>query len=65
MVFPAIPLGEKPIVFITSGQVYLELFQATGDRPSAPPGGTGPDDPGWRHLAVKVDAGDATLRESD
>ena len=65
MVLPVIPLSEKPIVFIKSGPVYLELFQANGDSPSGPPGGTGPNDPGWRHLAFKVDDGDAKLRERE
>ena len=63
MVLPVILLSENPIVFIKSGQVYLELFQAKGDAPSGLPGGTGPDYPGWRHLAFKVDDVDAKLRE--
>ena len=58
-----VALGEEQIVFIKSGQVYLELFQAKGDAPAGPPAGTGPDYPGWRHLAFKVDDVDAKLRE--
>ncbi len=57
----AIPLGEKQIVFIRSGDVYLEIFQAKGEAPVPPAGGDGPQFPGWRHIAFKVDDVDAKL----
>src|SRR4051812_14554400 len=56
-----IPLGEEQIVFIRSGNVYLELFKAREARPVPPAGGDGPWYPGVRHLAFKVDDVDATL----
>jgi glyoxylase I family protein len=31
-----VPLGDTQIVFIKSGNVYLELFQAKEDSPIAP-----------------------------
>jgi glyoxylase I family protein len=57
-----IPLGDQQIVFIKSGNVYLELFAAEGDAP-APAGGDGPHYPGVRHLAFQVDDVDAKLAE--
>ena len=56
-----IPLGETQLVFIKSGTLYLELFQAEGAAPEPPVGGDGPHFPGWRHLAFKVDDVDAKL----
>jgi glyoxylase I family protein len=58
----AIPLGDgAQIVFIKSGDVYLELFQ-TADAPPVPKAGNdGPGYPGWRHIAFKVDSVDAAL----
>ena len=50
-----VPLGADQIVFIKSGDVYLDLFQAKGEAPGPPAGGTGPEYPAWRHLAFKVD----------
>jgi len=58
-----IPLGTEQIVFIRSGDAYLELFQAHGDAPGPPPTEAGPDYPAWRHLAFKVDNVDAKLDE--
>lgn len=53
--------GEGQIVFLKSGDFYLEIFHATAESPAPRPGGVGPDYPGWRHLAFKVDDVDAVL----
>ena len=58
-----IPLGEEQIVFIKSGDVYLELFQAKGDSPVGPATADGPGYPAWRHIAFQVDDVDAKLAE--
>jgi glyoxylase I family protein len=58
-----IPLGEEQIVFIKSGEVYLEIFQAKGERPVPPAGQDGPAHPGWRHLAFMVNDVDAKLAD--
>jgi glyoxylase I family protein len=57
-----IPLdGDDRIVFLRAGDFYLELFRATQEAPTAAPSGPGPEYPGWRHLAFKVDDVDATV----
>lgn len=57
-----VPLGgDDRIVFLRSGDFYLELFKATQDDPSPAPSGPGPEYPGWRHLAFKVDDVDAAV----
>ena len=58
-------VGEGPdrVVFIRSGPLTLELFRAKEEPPAGPPGGAGPEYPGWRHLAFKVDDVDAKLAE--
>ena len=57
-----IPLGDgDEIIFLKSGAVYLELFRAKERNPAPAATGTGPEYPGWRHLAFKVDDVDATL----
>jgi glyoxylase I family protein len=64
-----IPLGDpdpstglRPqIVFIRSGDAYLELFQAKEVLPHERAKGDGPWYPEWRHIAFKVDAVDAVL----
>jgi glyoxylase I family protein len=56
-----IPLGPEQIVFIKSGDMYLELFQAKEARTGQPPVGDGPWSPGPRHLAFQVDDVDAKL----
>jgi len=56
-----IPLGEDQIVFLKSGNVYLELFQAKEDAPVPAPKADGPGYPGWRHIAFQVDDVDAKL----
>lgn len=58
-----IPLGDEQMVFIKSGNVYLELFQAKEESPGPPPKEDGPWYPGWRHIAFKVDSVDAKLAE--
>jgi len=59
-----IPLGgAEQIVFIKSGEVYLELFQAKVEAPVPLPEKDGPQYPGLRHLAFKVDNIDAKLAE--
>ncbi|MFZ2491170.1 MAG: VOC family protein [Thermoanaerobaculia bacterium] len=55
-----IPLGDDKIVFLKSGEVYLELFKAQGDAPEQFVN-DGPAYPGFRHIAFKVDDVDATL----
>ncbi len=59
----AIPLGETQIVFIKSGDVYLELFEAEGEAPDPAPTNDGHHYPGWRHIAFMVDDVDAKLAE--
>jgi glyoxylase I family protein len=56
-----IPLGEEQVVFIRSGDMYLEIFQSKGESPSPPAEGAGPEYPGWRHIAFQVDDVDAKL----
>jgi len=58
-----IPLGDQQIVFIKSGDVYLELFQATEALPYPPFEKDGPWWPGWRHISFQVDDVDAKLAE--
>jgi glyoxylase I family protein len=58
-----VPLGEDQIVFLKMGDIYLELFRATKEAPVSPVGGTGPEYPGWRHIAFMVDDVDAKLAE--
>jgi glyoxylase I family protein len=58
-----VPLGEDQIVFIKSGAIYLELFRASKATVAEPSGGTGPEYPGWRHLAFTVNDVDAWLAE--
>lgn len=53
--------GGGEVVFLRHGDFYLELFHATAESPAAAASGAGPDYPGWRHLAFRVDDVDATL----
>lgn len=55
--------GGDQIVFLKSGDFYLELFKAKQEDPAPPRGGPGPEYPGWRHLAFMVDDIDALLAE--
>lgn len=58
-----VPLGPADqIVFLKNDDgFYLELFRATQANPVAAATGPGPDYPGWRHLAFKVDDVDAKV----
>ena len=58
-----IPLGSEQIVFIKSGNAYLEIFQAKQDVPAPRAGKDGPWYPEWRHIAFKLDNVDAKLAE--
>lgn len=58
-----VPLGEDRIVFLKTGNVYLELFRATKKALVSPAGGTGPEYPSWRHIAFTVDDVEAKLAE--
>ena len=55
-----IPLGETQIIFLKSGEFYLELFDAEGDGGESADG-DGPHAGGIRHIAFKVDDIDAVL----
>jgi glyoxylase I family protein len=56
--------GDKPmIVFIKRDDVYLELFNAEGERPTEQPEGDGLHSVGIRHLAFQVDDVDAVLAQ--
>jgi glyoxylase I family protein len=57
------PLGDRQIVFIKLGDMYLELFQSTGDSPEPPATKDGPVYSAWRHLGFQVDDVDAKLAE--
>ena len=59
-----LPVGEgTQIVFIKSGDAYLELFQAKEPLPLPRAAGDGPWYPEWRHIAFKVDDVNAKLAE--
>ena len=59
-----IPIGGlEQIVFLKAGGIYLELFPAKAESPIPPPEKDGPQFPGLRHLAFKVDNLDAKLAE--
>ena len=58
-----IALGTDQIVFIKSGDFYLELFRAKEQAPIPPASQDGPWYPGWRHIAFQVDNVDAKLAE--
>jgi glyoxylase I family protein len=60
-----IPVGTDQIVFIKSGDTYLELFRAKERASTLPAGQDGPWYPGWRHIAFQVDNVDAKLAEMD
>ncbi len=55
--------GPEQVVMIQAGGVYLELFQATEERPVPKIRGAGPDYSGFRHFAFLVDDLDAKLAE--
>jgi glyoxylase I family protein len=58
-----IDLGQDQIVFLKSGNVYLELFRATEAAPTSPAKNDGFAWPGVRHLAFQVEDVDAKLAE--
>ncbi|HLC15233.1 MAG TPA: VOC family protein [Thermodesulfovibrionia bacterium] len=58
-----IPLEDDQIVFIKSGDMYLELFTAKEESLVPKAGGDGPMYPGLRHLAFQVDDVDAKLAQ--
>jgi glyoxylase I family protein len=58
-----VDLGEDKIVFLKSGAVYLELFQASDVSPAPAPEHDGPTWPGVRHIAFQVVDVDAKLDE--
>jgi glyoxylase I family protein len=58
-----LPLGDTQIIFIKSGEFYLELFAAEETSPVAPPNADGQHYPGIRHFAFRVDDVDAKLAE--
>jgi len=53
--------GPNQVLFLKRDDCYLEVFRATKDSPLPPPEGAGPEYPGWRHLAFKVDNIDELL----
>jgi glyoxylase I family protein len=58
-----IPLGAEQIVFLKSGSMYLELFQAKGEPPAPAFEKDGPGYRGVRHVAFQVDDVNAKLTE--
>ena len=58
-----IEFGADRIIFLKSGDVYLELFKATEASPTQAPQKDGPAWPGVRHLAFQVTDVDAKLAE--
>jgi len=60
-----IPFDGKQIVFLRTenGDLYLELFEASEEASVSPVLKDGPEYPGFRHLAFKVDNVDAKLKE--
>ena len=58
-----VSLGEEQIVFIRSGDVYLEVFQSKEEAVTPSFENDGPWFPGWRHMAFQVDDVDAKLAE--
>ncbi|HEU5375642.1 MAG TPA: VOC family protein [Ktedonobacteraceae bacterium] len=55
--------GGDQVVFLQQGDIYLELFRASKEAPVPPAGGAGPEYPGWRHIAFRVDNVDSKLAE--
>jgi glyoxylase I family protein len=50
-----VPVGEgKSIIFLKTDTVYLELFDALGERTTPPPQKDGDVGPGLRHIAFRV-----------
>ena len=55
--------GGNELIFIKSGNVYLELFPGAPDRPGAAPEKDGYAEVGVRHIAFQVENVDAKLAE--
>jgi glyoxylase I family protein len=58
-----IPVEDWELVFIKSGNVYLELFKTKENRPAAAPEKDGYMYPGVRHIAFQVDSVDKQLEQ--
>lgn len=58
-----VPIPDGQIVFIRSGDLTFELFQATKCAPTASPTDDGYQFPGWRHISFQVENVDAKLDE--
>jgi glyoxylase I family protein len=56
-----VKVGDGQIVFIRSGDAYLELFAAEGRRDGSVPAADGPHGQGVRHIAFQTDDVDAKL----
>ena len=56
-----VSLGESQIVFLKGPGLYLELFQATEERPVPPPQGDGYPWPSVRNISFEVDDLDAKV----
>jgi glyoxylase I family protein len=55
--------GGQQLVFVKSGNVYLEIFPTAEERPAPAPEKDGYGYPGVRHIAFQVDNVDAKLAE--
>jgi glyoxylase I family protein len=55
--------GPEQVVMMKSGNLYLELFKASGDLPLPLPERDGYEHPGWRHLCFFVENIDDKLKE--
>ncbi|MCW5205385.1 VOC family protein [Desulfobulbus sp. F5] len=58
-----VPVGDTQIIFLKSGDFYLELFQAKEESPVPSMKEDGQWYPGWRHIAFAVDSVDDKLAE--
>jgi glyoxylase I family protein len=58
-----VQVPDTQIVFLKSGNIYLELFRAKGDLPAPLPTNDGYPWPGVRHIAFQVENIDAKLAE--
>jgi glyoxylase I family protein len=58
-----VPLGNDQVVFLKKDAMYLEIFHATEEAPVPPAGASGPEYPGWRHLAFTVEGVDDKLAQ--
>ena len=58
-----IPLNGDQIIFIKSGDTYLELFKSKGESHLPPFQNDGPTFPGLRHIAFQVEDVDRKLAD--